>query len=87
MVNEYSFDAVCQLGTVNSTVTALGDANDRPEFGDDVFCSEKSVGYKEIKNPFGYEPEGFFSINQNICSIINVLKNPQRTHYATKTPV
>ena len=90
MVNEYSFDAVCQLGTVNSTVTALGDANDRPEFGDDVFCSEKSIGYKEIQAgaakefrpdvmlvmPYdAYNLERYVKYNDVIYKVVNTYRN------------
>ena len=45
---DYSFDAVCQLGNFADNVTAAGDAEETVIYGEDVFCYEKSVGYREI---------------------------------------
>ena len=89
-MDEYSFDSVCQLGTVNSAVTAMGDADDQPVFGNDVFCCEKSVGYKEIQAgaakefrpdmmlvmPYdAYNLERYVKYNDVIYKVVNTYKN------------
>lgn len=89
MMSEHSFDAVCQLSIVNSEVTTMGDANDHPIFGDDVFCREKSVGYKEIQAgaakefrpdiilimPFdAYNLERYVKYNDVVYKVVNTYK-------------
>lgn len=46
---DYSFDSVCQLGSFANNVTAAGDAEETIAYGADIFCYEKSVGYREIQ--------------------------------------
>lgn len=56
---DYSFDVVCQLGNFADEVTAAGDTEETIIYGEDVFCYEKSVGYREIQAGIakGFRPD------------------------------
>lgn len=88
-MNNYSFDAICQMGKLTNTVNAAGDVKEIVVFGDEIFCCEKSVGYKEIQAGAArdfrpdvilimpsdaYELERYVKYKEEIYKVVNTYK-------------